>query len=243
VGLWLERRPRPRTIVLQHGGCPTSRWPDWTLALCVPAGLVLLALLGAYLFLASEISPVRVTVGEPFALGGVTYRVSRQHIAHHRLFLTLEAWSSAPFPSCPGIAAFQLDQGGRLTTARGDGCFPLPPDHRPETIVPVRVLGTVAWFERLIREANQIPATAVPRSAEPEMFANDVAEQLAEEAAALPQLDHVRDAWWRPGVAQSWYRWTISFPVSAGGPRSLVVRAVGGFHEFGFDRYAIITLA
>jgi hypothetical protein len=76
----------------------------------------------------------------------------------------------------------------------------------------------------------------------PELFNSDRID-FGSDAEASPQLDHVRDVWWRPQAQMVWRQeWTDTYPATVDGPMSLVVRAIAGVHQLGYDRYAVIHL-
>jgi hypothetical protein len=77
----------------------------------------------------------------------------------------------------------------------------------------------------------------------PKLFNSDRIGILESDAESSPELYDVRDVWWRPQAQLTWRQaWTDTYPATVNGPTSLVVRAAGGVHQLGYDRYAVVSL-
>jgi hypothetical protein len=229
--------------------------------------VLLLALLaGVAGFLTARISPVHVAVGRPFAVAGVTYRVIAVRHRGGRVLVTVQARAATPLVACPAVAAFELDEAGRSydqlvryfdprsqrwMQVATSGCFSDRDVTQPSTRVPPQVQQALAAditrrYARLIRSAGDGPqAQSLKQQAELELIERQGLDaNLAEVmAAGVPDsVQHVWSFWWRVQPPPFWRQWTIPYRAPFNQRMSLVVRATGGFHLMGDDRYAVVAL-
>lgn len=240
MGFLDERPNHPPTVVVTTGVLPAPRWR--LVAPVVITGLLLAPIVFAVTFLfANRIEPVHRQLGQSFAIAGVTYRVLRVRTKNSEVAVTMTATSPTQLDSCTGIAGFELDDAGQTYHEPMGGCFSPPSDLPSMTILPQRDLIQLPMIQHQAALMALMKPPEVPNV--PELFNNDRIGILESDAEASPQLDHVRDVWWRPATTLIWReRWTDTYPATVNGPMSLVVRAAGGVHQFGYDRYAVVHL-
>ena len=264
---WLERPSQRPTVVLRRGERPARRWADPLPLIVVTSVAMLILMLACVLFWRARITPVHVAMGRPALIRGVRYRVVAVRYVKGRVLVTLRARADAPLTNCPGIAAFQLEDGGntiyektryfdaaskRWRVTDDDGCFPDPEAVHQATVIPPSVRGAldgdiIRTYERQIRHTQNSDAIRELRAEEAlvlvarDGLTDHPADALAETVPAIVQ--HVWSFWWRPQPPPFSRDWTITYRARRLQGASLVMRASDGFHLFGWDRFAVMALS